>query len=202
MTSTHRRSGSALLWAILLIAIIATVSAVTAPALLYGNDRQRVMDTYEMLEQVDSGIIAFEVVVKTGAAGTTVVFPGYLHQLSTNVLVGELNSCGTGATMSNQARTVWSTRGPFITYYAPSSGLNTPMGVLNDRVEHASSGAAMYIRIPAAEAALVTIMDQLVDGGDGGAAGKILFGAASNTGTVDLRYRIGAPPAFTLQNKC
>jgi hypothetical protein len=104
--------------------------------------------------------------------------------------------------MNANAATTWSTNGPFIGFYAPATGIYTPLGRINDGIEHSATNQPMYIRIPLADATLVTKLDGLVDNNDGGAAGTILFGTPNAAGLVDVLYRVGFAPAFTLISQC
>jgi hypothetical protein len=59
----------------------------------------------------------------------------------------------------------------------------------------------MYLRIPAVDTGMLTRMDGLVDGGDGGGAGTILY-TTSTSSTADLVYRVGFAPNYTLTGHC
>lgn len=191
-----QRPGYVLVYIVVLVAMIAVFGAVVAPALASATDELKVAKTYAMLAQVDSGIVQFGTIVKR--VGT--VYPGAVHQLSTLVTTSDEVSCQNNRMNSNSI-TTWNTAGPFIPMVASAEGLYTPIGTLNDEIEHAATNSAMYIRIPAVDTALVTRMDALVDGSDGRAAGTIQY-AAPSAATVDLVYRVGFAPAFTLKNQC
>lgn len=177
--------------------MLAAFGAMVVPAVASSADETKVEKTRAILAQVDSGIVDFGTIVKR--VGT--VYPGALHQLSTLVTTSDLVSCQNNR-MNATSITTWNSAGPYAPMLLPAEGLFTPLGVINDSIEHPASGSAMYVRIPNADADLVDRMDALVDAGDGGSAGTILFGTPSASGTVDLRYRIGFAPSFTLKNQC
>jgi hypothetical protein len=190
------RHGYALLWALVMMAVVSTVFAMVAPDVAGVNDRDRVLDTYATLAAIDSGVVRFGTVVKR--VGT--VYPGDVHQLSALVTTADQVSCQNNS-MNPNSITTWTANGPFIAFLAPPNGRFTPLGVINDSIEHTAANQPMYLRMPAVPSDLVTLMDQVVDDGDGGAAGTILFGTPA-AGVVDLRYRIGFAPSFTLLGKC
>jgi hypothetical protein len=190
------RSGYAMLWAIVLIAVVTTLFAVVAPQVAGVADRDRVLDTYAKLAAIDTGVMTFGTVVKR--VGT--VYPGHVHQLSDLVTTSDQVSCHNN-TMNANSITTWTAGGPFIHFYAPSNGVFTPLGAINDSIEHPAANQPMYLRIPAVQSDLVTMMDQIVDNGDGGVAGTIRFGTPAGD-VVDLVYRIGFAPTFTLKNQC
>jgi hypothetical protein len=185
-----------LVYVIMLVAMVAVLGAVIAPSVASAADETRVEKTYAILADIDSGIVQFGTVIKR--VGT--VYPGAVHQLSTLVATTDEVSCQNNKMNSNSI-TAWKTAGPFTTSYATSDGLYTPIGTLNDEIEHASTTAHMFIRIPNVESDLVTRMDALVDGSDGGTAGTILY-TTSAANTWDLLYRVGFAPSFTLKSQC
>src|SRR5665213_435763 len=160
------RPGYVLVYIVVLVAMIAVFGAVVAPAVASVADEVRVEKTYAMLADVDSGIVAFGTVVRR--VGT--VYPGAVHQLSTVVTTSDEVSCQNNR-MNATSITTWNTGGPFMSMLAGADGLYTPIGTLNDEIEHTATNAHMYIRIPDVDTALVRRMDALVDNSDGNAAG-------------------------------
>ncbi|MDB4875151.1 MAG: hypothetical protein JWM41_1597 [Gemmatimonadetes bacterium] len=194
--SPHRR-GYGLVWAVVVIAIVATIAAAAAPVIGSVVDQQRVSDTYATLRSVDSAIVKFGASVQR----VGVVYPLKIHSLSKLVLQTERISCGTN-TYNPNSQTTWTANGPFGTFYADTS-LATPLGTLDDSIEHATATSPIFIRIKAVDTALVNRMDRLVDAGDGGAAGTIRYVLpAAGTETMDLVYRVGFAPNYTLTAVC
>jgi hypothetical protein len=74
---------------------------------------------------------------------------------------------------------------------ADTSGLQTPIGRLEDDIERPTSPEddALILRIPAVSSAIARMLDAIVDDGDGGMKGKVLF-AASVSDTTSVRYRV------------
>lgn len=191
------RPGYMLIYVVIGVAAIAVIAAAVAPIIAQNEDAKRVSATYATLSKIDSGIVRFGTLVKR--VGT--VYPGAIHQLDTLVTTSDTVSCG-GNTMNATSISTWTTNGPFIGFYAPKTGLYTPLGRINDGIEHSGTNQPMYVRIPLVDATLVTMLDGLVDNSDGGAAGTILFGTPNASGQVDVRYRVGFAPSFTLINQC
>jgi type II secretory pathway pseudopilin PulG len=194
--SRRQRSGYILVYVLILIAMVAVFGATVAPTMAGVADQAKVTKTYAMLAEIDTGIVTFGTVVKR--VGT--VYPGAVHQLSTLMTTSDQVSCQNNS-MNTNAINTWATKGPYISMYVPDDGLYTPLGVLDDSIEHPTAGGAMYIRIQNVDAAMAARLDGLVDNGDLGAAGTILYGTPTD-GTVDLRYRVGYAPSFTLKNQC
>ncbi len=195
-----QRSGYVLVYLIVLIALVATLGAMMAPALASASDEAKVVDTYALLAEIDTGIVTFGATVKTTNAAGSTVYPGGIHQLATEVTTSDQVSCQ-NAQMTAKAAATWAAAGPFVPMIIESTGLYTPMGVVNDMVEHPAKKDSMFIRIPNADTALVNRMDNLVDDGDGGSSGTIQYGAPAGD-VVDMLYQIGYAPNFTLKAKC
>lgn len=190
------RSGYVLLYVLVLVAMVAVVGAVVVPAVASSSDRETATRTYTQLADLDSGIVTFGTLVKR--VGT--VYPGSIHELTNALTTSDEVSCWNNR-MNPNAINLWNLNGAFSWQYITTSGVYTPIGTVNDSIEHASGAAPMYLRIPAVDTAMLTAMDGLVDGGDGGAAGTILY-TTTTSPTADLRYRVGFAPSFTLKNQC
>jgi len=194
--SSGERHGYVLLYVLVLIAMVAVVGAVVAPAVASSSDREVASRTYKQLADLDSGIVRFGTLVKR--VGT--VYPGSIHELTNALTTSDEVSCWNNR-MNPNAINLWNLNGAFSSQYITTSGVYTPIGTVNDSIEHTSGSAPMYLRIPAVDTAMLTAMDGRVDGGDGGSAGTILFTIATSP-TADLRYRVGFAPSFTLKNQC
>ena len=194
----HRspRPGYVLVYVVIAIAAVAVLGAVIAPVIASISDRNTASKTYAQLAELDSGIVTFGTLIKR--VGT--VYPGAIHQLSNVLVLTDEVSCQNN-TMNANAVTLWNTNGPFSGQYITTAGLYTPIGKVNDLIEHSATNSPMYLRIPAVDTAMLTKMDAVVDGGDGGAAGTILY-TITTAATADLRYRVGFAPNFTLLNQC
>jgi type II secretory pathway pseudopilin PulG len=191
-----RRNGYVLVYIVIAIAVVAVVAVTLAPDAQGVADRALAAKTYAQLAELDTGIVKFGTVIKRVAT----VYPGAIHQLSNVLTTSDEVSCQNNA-MTATSIANWNTNGGFSHQYITKSGLHTPIGTINDVIEHSASNAAMYLRIPAMDTALIDRMDALVDGGNGGAAGKILF-TLTTSPTADLLYRVGFPPNYTLLNQC
>jgi type II secretory pathway pseudopilin PulG len=181
---------------IVAVATVAVLGAAVLPEVASSADRELAVRTYAQLADLDSGIMTFGTLVKR--VGT--VYPGAIHQLTNPLTTSDKVSCQNN-TMNSNAIKLWNQDGAFSTQYITSAGLYTPIGTVNDLIEHASGSAPMYLRIPAVDTGMLTRMDGLVDGGDGGGAGTILY-TTSTASTADLVYRVGFAPNYTLTGHC
>src|SRR4029077_10309661 len=116
-------------------------------------------------------------------------FPGRVSELSIPITVTSPNSCGDA--MDKNAPANWTTAGPFIPFFADTNGVVTPLGRLQDVIERVTPPASnpLVIRIPGVSADLVRLLDEVIDDGDGGAAGKVFFGAPVND-TMSVLYQV------------
>src|SRR5665213_4096201 len=128
------------------------------------------------------------------------VYPGAIHQLANAITTSDLVSCQ-DANMTTASISNWDASGPFVSIFIGMAGLHTPMGTVNDSIEHNSKKDSIFVGIPNADTALVTRMDDFVDGGDGGATGTIQYGSPS-AGVVDMLYQVGLQAKFIRKAHC
>jgi hypothetical protein len=129
--------------------------------------------------------------------------PGRLSDLVIPITTAGLNSCGDNYTNSgaNPRRDVpnWVTWGPFGGFTIdPNVGLPTPIGIGNNTlVRNPPTGGAgtLAIVFPNVDVEDVLVLDSIVDGSDGLAAGLIRWTAPSG-GLTTLSYTI------TIDNNC
>jgi prepilin-type N-terminal cleavage/methylation domain-containing protein len=188
------RRGFTLVEVVVAAVIIAMLAAVTTPSLLGFLDAQRAQATADKLAALGAGIAAFEAAVKTTAAATSNTYPGELSELTnqiTTVLATDKNSCG--AVFTTTATTNWSNAGPFVTFYIPTTGYVTPIGTVSDALVRVPS----TIGVGVLKMQLATVeddaknLDQIVDGGDGLAAGVVQWTAPSIAGgAVTVTYQV------------
>ena len=193
MTSLRRQRGFALIWAIVMVAILAAIAAATLPVLGSIADQQRVTATLATLNSLDTGIIRFGLVVKRVGG----VYPSALHMLTTAITLTDQVSCRNN-TMNANAIGLWPTAAPYVTFLAPPTGVNTPMGTIDDAIPTRVQAGALLLDMPNADFNLVQMLDLLVDGTTVNQAttGRILWGAVSPTGTVTMEYRVGLQAGF------
>jgi len=181
-----------MIYVIIALAIVAAAAAAIIPAAASVADREIASRTYAQLANLDTGIVRMQT-----ALGS--LYPGKIHQLTNQITTSDANACGNR--FAGAAVTAWTNNSVFSHQYITTAGLHTPIGTINDAIEHAARGAPMYLRIPGVDTAMVNRMDARVDRSDGGAAGTILF-TITTSPTADLLYRVGFAPAFTLTNNC
>lgn len=189
------RRGFTLMEVAVAAVIIAMLAAVSAPSLIYFLDKQRAKTTGDLLASVGAGIAAFGNGVKTAAGATNTTYPGFISELSTQIVLGSAifhNSCGVAGTFNANAVSTWATNGPFVTFFIPAGGLQSPLGLLQDslvRNPASATAGTLGIRLSAIDTADATLLDQVVDGGDGGASGVLRIGNVS-AGHADITYLV------------
>jgi hypothetical protein len=194
--TSRNRDGFGLLAIIMFVAIIATLLALSIPALLRYNQVSRVRRTWQILDQIKMATSQ----ITPAPAATYPVFrqrvgnnPGRLSQL-----VGPINSgdatnypdaCGT--TFKNSERDDSRLWGPFLSRGVTIGvGLATPMGVANDDLIRSQLGGNWYLIVTITQADLsdIVMLDQY-DNNDGAAAGLIRWDNVAGS-TARLLYLI------------
>lgn len=179
-------------------AIIAMLAAVTAPSLIGYLDKQKAQTTADQLEALASGIAAFASAVKTAAAATSSTYPGFISELTSQIPLNSQtwhNSCTQLATTGRfnaTATTTWSNNGPFLTFLVPQGGLQTPLGLIADSLTRANPTAVattLSIRMVDIDTADATMLDQIIDGGDGATSGTLRISNVSG-GQADIAYLV------------
>jgi hypothetical protein len=192
----HRRSGSALLWSIALISVLALIAAIAAPYLSDIGGLERVGTTATMLREVASGVDSFNLTAKRGSSAFTT--PNNLAQLTATIANGGTSGC-TAQTYNATAVTNWTSGAPYTSFWMPSDGLWTPIGRLNNlpsRVTTAQATARTansdpyYIQIPNVDIKDARMLDLLIDGALNGAADTVLYTAPGADSTVLLSYNV------------
>jgi prepilin-type N-terminal cleavage/methylation domain-containing protein len=183
-------------------ALVAMLAAVTAPYLVSFLDHQRAQTTADKLSDLAKGIAAFTAVVKEGTPGTTLnTYPGLLWQLDSTITATSTSphtSCGSAANTTDEfnatAVTAWTSNGPFVTFYIPTSGLVTPLGLVEDSLARSNTTPAagtLAIRMTAIDSADAVMLDGVVDGGDGGTTGTLRYVIGSTTAHMaDVQYLV------------
>lgn len=174
--------------------LIAVLAAATIPSLsefLSGRDAAA---TAEKLSEIGAGVFAFRASVYTsGSSGSAFTYPRAISSLSVPITTSSRNSCN--ATFNANAVTTWAANGPFVTFYIPVGGLNTPLGLIQDDMVRTPNSAAvgtLAVRMVVDSVDAVRL-DRIVDGGDGSAAGTLRMtfaGTGSQTRTATVDYLI------------
>jgi len=186
MRDTSRR-GTALLWVIVTVAVVAAMAASATPYLKADFDRRAVDSTARILHDLGVAINAMEL-------GVARKFPGRPSQL-TNPLTTAGNyrimSCWNN-TYSGADSTTWSTVAPFFDAYVPTNGLWTPIGRLRDSVENRAGSqntAFIWLDIPGVPGELAQMLDLSVDGVIDNLNDTIQYNTPVND-TTTVRYRV------------
>ncbi|HEY4217825.1 MAG TPA: prepilin-type N-terminal cleavage/methylation domain-containing protein [Gemmatimonadaceae bacterium] len=193
----RKRFGFTLIEIAVAAAIMAMLAMVTAPYFVGYLDKQRAETTADQLQSIAAGIIAFGNAVKTGAAATNTTYPGFISELTSQIISGSNtwhNSCtqlNTGR-FNATAQTDWSNNGPFLSFLVPQGGLETPFGVIADSLFRGTPSAVattLSIRMPGIDVAYGTLLDLVIDGGDGSNSGTLRMTTVSG-GVVDVSYLV------------
>lgn len=166
----RRRKGATLFWLIVLFGIVATLMALSIPALMTYDRLARVERTQEMLEVLRLAIF------NSGASATETVFrqrvqnnPGRLSQLIEpifrNDAVNYPDGCSTA--FANNDETRWRAWGPFLDFaFDPAVGLTTPMGIFENNLVRETPGGAVVLLtalMPDADLDEILMLDAIYD---------------------------------------
>jgi prepilin-type N-terminal cleavage/methylation domain-containing protein len=201
--NARRRSGFTLIEVAVASVIIAMMAAVTAPSLVAFLDKQHAEATADRLAALAAGIAAFGDAVKStgggngndsGAGGT---YPGLISELTNPIAANSQvihNSCGSLATgtFSTTAVSTWTSNAPFVNFYVPQGGLNTPLGIVADSMVRTPTGGSpgtLGLRIVGVDTAAANLLDLIVDGGDGGGRGTLRV-TNVNGGQAEIIYLV------------
>jgi type II secretory pathway pseudopilin PulG len=191
-----RRSGWALVWIILTLAIIAVLFAAAAPMLVTLDDRARAQNAAAQLRIIAAGFDNFGPVVGN--------YPGRVSQLTNLITTSDKNSCSGVMTSSNVSN--WSSNAPYGSIYTTPGGTWTDIGRIRDSVPARPGpppgtmpgSTPIYVEIPGVSGNVAAILDLLVDHGIAG-TDTVTFAAPVND-TTTIRYRVVA--GTHLLNRC
>jgi len=185
-----RRPGYVLPWIIVTIAIIAALAAAAAPSLITLNDTARADATAATLRQLSSAVNSFETTVHSGNGASKNNFPGQLSELSTQITQSNHTSCWT-TVMTTIDSTTWLSAGPFITFYVPPDGLETPIGRIRDSIPDRSANMSdsIWIEIPGVTSGDAQLLDRVVDGAVNGTIDTVRYHTPVND-TTTVRFRV------------
>jgi type II secretory pathway pseudopilin PulG len=179
---TTSRRGYALVWVIVMTAIIAALAAAVAPSLVVVNQRSRAIRTAAVLKTISDAYLTFGLQVGN--------FPGSLSMLTIAITTSNRNSCRNSMTVSNVL--AWRAKAPYTAFYTPVTGLWTDLGRLRDSVpaRSAPGSTAVFAEIPGVSSADAAMFDLVVDNGTGD---TVTFAAPVND-TTTIRYRLVGEP--------
>lgn len=191
----HMRSGMALLWALVTLAIVAAVFAAVAPGVAQVNDYSHVEDAAATLSDLATAVDSFANYVR--APGKRA--PGGLSQLTTLITGSDRSSCNNA--FNTAAINSWKTNGPFGTHLSPSAsgGVWTDIGLINEDVSKSagtvgtlrSRGSdSLFLQMQNLPWPLATFLDTYVDGTIGQHAGIVQYTDSANDGTTLMSYYV------------
>jgi prepilin-type N-terminal cleavage/methylation domain-containing protein len=194
---TRNRSAFTLIEIAVATAIMAMLAMVTAPYFVGYLDKQRAQTTAEQLEAIATGIGSFASAVKTAAAATSTTYPGFISELTSQIPASNNtwhNSCTAANTgrFTTTATVNWSNNGPFVNFMIPQGGLQTPLGLIADSLTRGNTtpvATTLSIRMVGIDTAAATLLDLIIDGGDGAGAGTLRVSNIAN-GVADIAYLV------------
>lgn len=181
MVLLRTRRGVVLLWILAAIALIAVLAATTAPYVAQYDDTVRVQKTAAMLANVATAVDDFNLIVKN--ANNTFMTPNTLNDLTSPIANNDQGGCST-TKFNNTAVTAWNGSGPFGPYVMPTTGLETPIGKLNNApsrsattvgTQRTSTNDPYWIQIQSVRIGLARLLDAYVDGTTGQSAGTMQY---------------------------
>jgi len=184
------RTGFALPWIILTVAIIAALVATAAPTLATLDDRERALSAAAKLESIAGGFVAFE-----DAVGH---YPGNLWELTTPITMASKNTCRGNMKLSDVSN--WPDEPPYAPFYMPPNGAWTDIGRIRDSVPARAAPplkTPIYIELPGVSGEDAAMLKAVVDG----AAGDTVSFAAPVNDTTTIRYRV-LSSGRVVNNRC
>jgi prepilin-type N-terminal cleavage/methylation domain-containing protein len=204
------KSGFTLIEVVVAAVILVILAAITVPQVMDSLDKQRIEDTYGILQEIHYSITntnqtGFMNVVRTGAAVTnTSTAPGKLTHLTEPIVAASStnyhNSCGSGTTATwsynATAVTTWTLGGPFLERAVSfTDGIALPIGQLQNTLirtaNPATTPAYLQLRINNVDPNDAAALDIRIDGVADAANGTIRYTTVSNVSTVN--YVIPVP---------
>jgi hypothetical protein len=192
-----------------MIAMIATMAALVAPAAVEINDRTRVEDAAKTFAEVALAVDSFSQYVR--APGRRA--PGGLSHLTTPLTGTQRSSCNN--TYNTASQNSWLANGPFGTHMPPDSvrgggagGIWTPIGLMNERVSKSMGTAgqlrtggsdSLFLQMSNLDWPLATLLDEYVDGAIGQKTGIVQYTDSAANGTTLLSYYV---PGVRTINAC
>lgn len=186
----HRRSGFALPWIILTIAIIAALAAVATPSLTTADDRARALNAAAQLKSIADGFVAYGPLVGS--------YPGRVSAMSVPITTSSKNTCGQN--MTGAQVTTWTTGAPYTSFYTPANGVWTDIGRVRDSVPIRTSPPVktpIFVELPGVSGEAAAMLKLVVDNGTGD---TVSFAPAVND-TTTVRYR-AVSSAVVVNNRC
>lgn len=174
--SRRLRSGYALVWVIVMTAVIAALVAAVAPSLAISDQRSRAVRTAASLKAISNAYIFIGPLVQN--------YPGKISLLTNAITTSNRNTCGGAITAVNVS--LWPANAPYVVFYTPATGLWTDLGRVRDSIPIRTSAAAMFAEIPGVRAAEAAMLDLVVDAGSGD---TVTYAPPVND-TTTIRYRL------------
>jgi prepilin-type N-terminal cleavage/methylation domain-containing protein len=202
MTEMKRASrGFTLAEVAIAAALMAILAAATVPSFVEYLAQRDVESTAKTLASIASGIVSYETTVKMNG-GTTNTYPRKISYLTNQIATTDTNSCGVRYSVAGTTTTLLSTysaAAPFVSFYIPPGGLNTPVGTISDNVVRNPNSATVgtiSIVMSSIDSADAVRLERYIDGTDGNIAANRTSGIFRITATafpkMDVSYIVPA----------
>jgi prepilin-type N-terminal cleavage/methylation domain-containing protein len=200
-TIKRLRRGFTLLEITVAAVIVAVLAAVTVPSMISYLEFQDIKTTRDMLFTLRDAITNPATGANAFYQKVGTVYPGRLAELSapiTTVAASNPNSCGNVFTAAQV--TAWNTNGPFVNMVIPTTGLPTPIGLIENvmvRTPNSATAGTLAIKMLAQPLANAQELDYLIDAnasgvGDGAAAGSLRWTGTGPVVDISFMITVGA----------
>ena len=188
------RHGFTLLEITVALIIVLVLAAVTVPTLISSLEFQKISDTRDQLVELSDAVSNPG---GTGFFNRVTRYPGRVSELSqpiTTVVANHPNSCGLA--FSNAQVGNWTSFGPFLNTFIPTTGLPVPMGRIEEILVRTPAGGGagtLAFRMLDVRTSEAIELDYLMDASDGLLAGTVRWVTPSVTGGAgyaDISYLI------------
>ena len=173
------------------IAILAAIAAVSVPLAAY-RDERKVDSTSAMLSELKDGLTS----PSSGFRRAVGANAGQLSELTAQIWNDgsgspPVNSCG--RPFSNFEVNNWDDAGPYVGFFIPTTGLETPIGLAKDRlvrVAERGDSASLRVVIQGVRASHARMLDRRADGSTGSEDGAVRWNSQTESDDVTLLYVI------------
>lgn len=190
---SRSRCGVTSVEATVVVALVASLAALSVPLAGYMDER-KVDSTAMLLAELKDGLTSPSAGFRKAVGANA----GQLSELTAQIWNGgepggepyPVNSCG--KPFSKAQVNNWDDAGPYVGFFIPTTGLETPIGVVSDRlIRVAEKGDSATLRVVIDDVRLdhATLLDRKADGADGSDRGTIRWNAKKSN-AVTLLYVI------------
>jgi hypothetical protein len=169
------------------VAIVASLAALSVPLAAFREER-KVEAAGAMLAEIREGLTS----PSAGFRNAVGANAGQLSELTAQIWNGgagtpfPTNSCG--KPFSSSEVNNWDDSGPYVGFFIPATGLETPIGVAADRLIRVAEGDSTTLRVVIndVDADHAKLLDRKVDGANGSDRGAVRWNTPKRGGVTLL----------------